>query len=118
MIAKNAKPLTAGELQTFLAIAGGASGIEDTVAEHRASLYRCRLIENKDRRSYAGHRVLTERGRVFLQMLQDTPLPIEVTTPRYVDPREPKCGYCKLRPAEHDGIGGPKCTECEDMLLG
>lgn len=29
----------------------------------------------------------------------------------------PLCGYCRIRPAEHFGVGGPKCTECEDMLM-
>lgn len=29
----------------------------------------------------------------------------------------PRCPYCNERPVEHYGIGGPKCTECEDMLL-
>lgn len=32
--------------------------------------------------------------------------------------RSEMCSYCKVRPAEHSGVGGSKCTECDDMLGG
>lgn len=76
--------LTPSELSAFLYIADGKGGIYDTAATDRVALYRCRLIK---REKAQGKRELTERGKVFLEMLQGTPLPVEVTTPRFVDPR-------------------------------
>lgn len=76
--------LNLSELAALIHIYRGAE--YETTAEDRQALYRCRLIEKDP----AGVRVITERGIVFLGMLRGTPLPIPVTTPRWVDPREVK----------------------------
>lgn len=79
--------LSTSELVAFLAIAEGNGGRTDTARGDRVALYRCGLIKNTEKKSVYGNRVLTERGEAFLAMLQSTPLPVEVSTPRWVDPR-------------------------------
>lgn len=79
--------LSTSELVAFLAIAEGNGGLTDTAMCDRIALYRWGLIKNTEKKTVLGNRVLTERGEAFFAMLRGTPLPVEVSTPRWVDPR-------------------------------